>query len=254
MIQAILTDIEGTTSSLSFVKDVLFPYSRRHIADFVRAHAGDAAVRRLLDDARREIGGSPTDDEVIAGLIRWIDQDRKITPLKALQGMIWETGYRQGGFKGHMYEDAARNLRKWHAGGVRLYVFSSGSVQAQKLLFAHTEYGDLTPLFSGYFDTTFGAKREAESYRRIAAAIGLPPARGVFFFYIFYNLSYPAPPRALFFFLSYIMEDRAAARAAGMRTTQLVREGTINARAPHPQVNTFDAVNPDWRGPGGPLN
>src|SRR3990172_6881103 len=224
MIQAILTDIEGTTSSLSFVKDVLFPYSRRHIADFVRAHAGDAAVRRLLDDARREIGGSPTDDEVIAGLIRWIDQDRKITPLKALQGMIWETGYRQGGFKGHMYEDAARNLRKWHARGVRLYVFSSGSVQAQNLLFAHTEYGDLPPLFSGYFDTTFGAKREAESYRRIAAAIGLPPAR--------------------ILFLSYIIEELHAARPAGLRATHPVREGTIDARAPHPQVNTFDAVNP----------
>lgn len=159
MIKAILTDIEGTTSSLSFVKDVLFPYSRERMADFVRRHGQEPAVRLLLDEVARLAGVNHTDDNRITEqLVRWIDEDQKITPLKALQGMIWEEGYRRGDFKGHVYEDAVRNLRRWQERGIRLYVYSSGSVQAQKLLFGHTGYGDLTPLFSGYFDTAVGGK------------------------------------------------------------------------------------------------
>ena len=112
MIKAIVTDIEGTTSSLSFVKDVLFPYARERMADFVRGHVKDAAVTRWLDEVRQIDGSALSNDEVIAQLIRWIDEDKKITPLKALQGMIWEDGYKKGDFKGHMYEDAVRHLRK----------------------------------------------------------------------------------------------------------------------------------------------
>ncbi|MEK7207229.1 MAG: acireductone synthase, partial [Pseudomonadota bacterium] len=126
MIKAIVTDIEGTTSSLSFVKDVLFPYARERMADFVRGHAKDAAVRRWLDEVRQIAGSALSNDEIITQLIRWIDEDRKITPLKALQGMIWEDGYKKGDFKGHIYEDAVRHLRKWKDAGIRLYVYSSG--------------------------------------------------------------------------------------------------------------------------------
>jgi enolase-phosphatase E1 len=222
MIRAIVTDIEGTTSSLSFVKDVLFPYARRRLDGFVRAHAGEPAVHAQLDAVGREAGRPLSDDETIAQLTRWIDEDRKITPLKALQGMIWEAGYRDGDFQGHVYEDAVRHLRAWRTQGIALYVFSSGSVQAQKLLFGYSAFGDLTPLFSGYFDTTIGGKREAESYRRIAGQIGLPPDQ--------------------ILFLSDIREELDAARAAGLHTGWLVRDGTLPADAPHPLARDFDAI------------
>jgi len=222
MIKAIVTDIEGTTSSLSFVKDVLFPYSRAHMAEFVRDHAQEPAVQRELDEVRRLSGKVLTEPEVIEQLLGWIAEDKKATPLKALQGMIWKDGYEKGDFKGHMYEDAVRHLKKWKQAGIRLYVFSSGSVQAQKLLFAHTAYGDLTPLFSGYFDTNIGNKREPDSYRRIAEAIDT------------------APQSVLF--LSDIKEELDAARSAGMQTTWLVRDGTIDPKTAHRQARNFDDI------------
>lgn len=225
MIKAIVTDIEGTTSSLSFVKDVLFPYSRERMAGFVRAHANDAAVRKLLDEVRQIMGGRTGDEKIIVQLVQWIDADKKVTPLKALQGMIWEAGFKQGDFKGHVYEDAVRKLKAWHAQGIKLYVFSSGSVQAQKLLFAYSEYGDLTPLFSGYFDTTVGAKREEDAYRKIAQRIGLAPDN--------------------IMFLSDIKEELDAARAAGMHTTLLARDvNVVPAGCAHTTCLTFDAIAP----------
>ncbi|MCB1728275.1 MAG: acireductone synthase, partial [Gammaproteobacteria bacterium] len=138
MIQAILTDIEGTTSSISFVKDVLFPYAREHMRDFVQTHADEVPVRQALDDVDNAVGHLLNTEDAIDQLIMWIDQDRKITPLKALQGLIWEAGYRDGDFHGHVYPDAVDRLRRWQADGLRLYVYSSGSVYAQKLLFGHT--------------------------------------------------------------------------------------------------------------------
>lgn len=225
MIKAIVTDIEGTTSSLSFVKDVLFPYARAHLRAFVDAHRDDTAVRRLLDHAREIAGGDLSDEAVIDQLLRWIDEDKKIMPLKALQGMIWEEGYRQGRFRGHVYEDAVRGLERWRAAGLKLYVFSSGSVQAQKLLFAHTDYGDLTPWFSSYFDTHIGAKREPAAYAAIARAIGLPPAE--------------------ILFLSDIREELDAAGQVGMHTIWLVRECPADPQAAHRQVASFDDISPD---------
>lgn len=222
MIKAIVTDIEGTTSSLSFVKDVLFPYAREHMASYVREHASNATVAALLDDVRAEVGQDLSIEEVIEQLIRWIDEDRKITPLKTLQGLMWEEGYKQGDFTGHIYNDAMKNLAVWHQQGISLYVYSSGSVYAQKLLFGYTEYGDLNKLFSGYFDTKIGAKIDAASYEKIAQAIGVDPAD--------------------IMFLSDIEAELNAARAAGMQTTWLVREGTINRHAAHHQVRDFDAV------------
>ena len=222
MVKSIVTDIEGTTSSLSFVKDVLFPYARARMGEFIRRHAKDPAVQRVLDEVRRISGKKLTDAEVIDQLTRWIDEDRKITPLKNLQGMIWEDGYRQGDFKGHVYHDAVRQLRNWRRQGISIYVFSSGSVQAQKLLFAHTEYGDLTPLFSGYFDTTIGNKREAGSYRKIAEAIGTKPDE--------------------ILFLSDIIEELDAARAAGMQVIGLVRESVPDLRSAYRQVRNFDEI------------
>ncbi|TAM47090.1 MAG: acireductone synthase [Gammaproteobacteria bacterium] len=221
MIHAILTDIEGTTSSLSFVKEVLFPYSRARMADFIHAHATEPTVRTQLDEVGRAAGRPLTDDEAAAQLITWIDEDRKITPLKALQGMIWEAGYRHGDFLGHVYDDAVRQMRVWKDRGLELYVFSSGSVLAQKLLFRHTAFGDLLPLFTGHFDTAIGNKRETAAYTAIARQIGLPSTE--------------------ILFLSDVREELDAARDAGMQTTQVLREGVIPA-TDHPQVRSFSEI------------
>ena len=225
MIQAILTDIEGTTSSISFVKDVLFPYARERLPAFVVTHADDADVQHWLHEAAKEAGlVSATQQEIIDLLIGWIDADRKSTALKALQGMIWQDGYANGEYRAHVYAEVPARLRAWHTAGKRVYVYSSGSVPAQKLLFAHTEAGDLTPLLSGYFDTETGAKRDATSYRRIAEAIGVPAAQ--------------------ILFLSDIVEELDAAKAAGMRTMLLAR---APARCPdasaHRCVADFDAID-----------
>ena len=222
MIRAILTDIEGTTTSVSFVYDVLFPYARSHLGTFLAAHAADPAVREQLGAVCREVDRPLTDAQAAELLIGWIDDDRKLTPLKALQGMIWEDGYRRGDFTGHVYADAVRNLRAWHDAGIRLYVYSSGSVQAQQLIFRHSDAGDLTPLFAGYFDTRVGGKREPASYRTIADRIGLPPAE--------------------ILFLSDVGEELDAARKAGMQTTWLVRDAAPDPAARHGQVPDFDAV------------
>lgn len=222
MIEAIVTDIEGTTSSLSFVKDELFLYARRKLADFVRARRADPEIVRILEESAHQAGEELDEDGAIARLIQWSDEDRKYTPLKALQGLIWEAGYREGALRGHIYEDVARKLRVWHEAGLRLYVYSSGSVHAQKLLFRHTAYGDLTPLFSGYFDTRTGAKQETESYHRIAGAIDLPPES--------------------ILFLSDILAELDAARAAGLATCWLTREGEPALQTGHPTVLSFDAI------------
>ncbi|HEV7489276.1 MAG TPA: acireductone synthase [Rhodanobacteraceae bacterium] len=224
MIQAILTDIEGTTSSITFVKDVLFPYARKRLPAFVETRSDDAEVQHWLHESAKEAGlVSATQQEMIELLTRWIDADRKSTALKALQGMIWEAGYADGEYRAHVYPEVPQQLGEWQRAGKRLYVYSSGSVNAQKLLFAHTVAGDLTPLFSGYFDTEIGAKRDADSYRRIADAIGVPAADVLF--------------------LSDIVEELDAARTAGMQTTLLARAPAhCPATSSHPCVAEFNAI------------
>lgn len=222
MAQGVVTDIEGTTSALSFVKDVLFPYARERLPGFIREHAGEPAVKALLDEVRAIAGADLDKDELLGQLRAWIDEDRKITPLKALQGLIWEAGYQRGDFTGHVYGDAARRLREWRERGIILGSYSSGSVHAQQLLFAHTGYGDLTPLFSYYFDTGIGHKRDVASYQAIAAAMKIPAAD--------------------ILFLSDIREELDAAREAGMQTIWLVRDGELDSAAEHPQVRDFEAI------------
>lgn len=222
MVKAILTDIEGTTTDIAFVHKTLFPYARAHIADYIRLHAQDTFVREQLAAVEKEAGRVLSLEAGIVQLIQWIDEDRKITPLKALQGVIWAQGYKNGDFTGHVYPDAERRLREWHAAGKKLYVYSSGSVQAQKLIFSHTPYGDLTPLFSGYFDTRVGGKRETAAYTRIAQEIGLAAGE--------------------ILFLSDICEELDAARDAGMQTVWLVRDTALDPAARHPQYRDFDSI------------
>ncbi|WP_372069552.1 acireductone synthase (plasmid) [Tistrella mobilis] len=242
----VLTDIEGTTTDIAFVSEVLFPFARARLRDFLHANAHLPEVAAALDDVRARIraeGGAlpaPTGGRVEAGrdgeidaladrLIAWIDADAKITPLKTLQGLIWADGYADGTLRAHLYPEVAAALRRWHAAGVTLAVYSSGSVAAQLLLFGHTEAGDLNPLFSHNFDTTTGLKVEAGSYTKIAAALGRPP-RDILF-------------------LSDHPGEIAAARSAGMAVIRLDR-----SRAPGspitpddlgvPVAADFDAIDP----------
>ena len=221
-IRAILTDIEGTTSSISFVHDVLFPYASRELPEFVRSNNEHPDVAKLLDDARLEAGeADASTDRVIDILLTWINEDRKATPLKELQGHIWRSGYESGDFTGHMYDDAVDRLRRWSVEGIRLFVYSSGSVAAQRLLFGYSDSGDLTPLFEGYFDTGTGHKKEPDSYRNITAAIALPAGE--------------------ILFLSDVAEELDAADAAGMQTWQLVRDDDV-AVGTHRVAGSFDEV------------
>ena len=221
-VRAIVTDIEGTTTDINFVHKVLFPYAHAKLPDFLRANSDTPAVVEQIDAVRSEMGApDATLEAVIAQLLHWIETDQKVTPLKALQGMVWADGYQRGDFKGHLYSDVAPTLRQWKDLGKALYVYSSGSVQAQKLLFGYSDAGDLTPLFSGYFDTHIGHKREATAYQRIVAELDLPPAAVLF--------------------LSDVIEELDAAKQAGMQTLQLVREGTQPGNT-HACVTRFDEI------------
>lgn len=213
----ILTDIEGTTSSISFVKDVLFPYARDTLPRFVRERGHQPEVRRWLDAVAAENGGLCQDAMIVETLQGWIDGDRKHTALKALQGLLWADGYRNGDFRAHIYADAAAALQRWHAAGRVLAVYSSGSVAAQQLFFGHSEAGDLRPLFSAWFDTEIGGKREAASYARIAAALQRAPRQIVF--------------------LSDVVAELDAARVSGLRTV------LVDRREDYPQPRLGDAAN-----------
>ncbi|MGB9151478.1 MAG: acireductone synthase [Alphaproteobacteria bacterium] len=222
MIEAIVTDIEGTTSSLSFVKDVLFPYANSKLADFVTQRAQTPQIQEILHEVRKiENAPDMTVQECIAVLLNWAANDKKIGPLKTLQGMIWEDGYKQGVLKGHIYEDAATTLKQWHAAHIPLYVYSSGSILAQKLLFGHTTYGDLTPLFLDYFDTGIGGKLESDSYMHIATKLNKKPEH--------------------ILFLSDHVGELNAAWSAGFSTVLLDRDGNTTDDGSHPKISDFNS-------------
>jgi len=156
--------IGGTTRRIEFVRDVLFPFARKRLPAFVETHGNRPDVQHWLHEAAREAGMIEAErQEVVELLLQWIAQDRKSTALKALQGMIWKEGYESGAYRAHVYPEVAARLRAWRADGLRLYVYSSGSVPAQQLFFRYSEAGDLTPLFAGNSDTETGPNRQAQS-------------------------------------------------------------------------------------------
>jgi enolase-phosphatase E1 len=217
---AVVLDIEGTVGSIRFVKDVLFPFARSRLRPFVLAHRTQPEVVGLLDAVRAETGVADLDGQ-IDQLERWSDADRKITPLKALQGLVWAGGYASGELVAHLYDDALAALQRWAAARLPVYIYSSGSIAAQKLYFAHTRAGDLTPGLAGYFDTTTGPKQEAASYRRIAAAIGRPAGD--------------------LLFLSDVAAELEAAAAAGFQAVQVRREPPVDGLF-EPSITTFDQL------------
>ena len=221
-IRAILLDIEGTTTPIAFVHQVLFPYARARIHDYLEQ--SDIALLRAEYAAEPRSADLPAWDP--EAYVYWLmDRDRKSTALKALQGRIWEAGYRAGELtgKGEVYADVRPALERWHAAGKTIAIFSSGSVQAQRNLFANTTAGDLSPLLSGYFDTTTGPKREARSYRQIAATLRQEPRDMLF--------------------ISDVTAELDAAREAGMRTALCVREVESPIPDPnptnHPRIRSF---------------
>ena len=209
----ILMDIEGTTSSISFVKDVLFPYFLLNIDDINKLsnikevkYAFGQVLRIVKREENRDI---TTSEEVILELKKWCGQDLKITPLKTLQGILWQKGYQNGELLGHVYDDVPVMLENWNLLGKKMGIFSSGSVNAQKLLFSHSVKGNLSTYFSNYFDTNIGSKRDSDTYSLITKQLALPSNR--------------------ILFLSDVIEELAAADMAGMKTIQITREGNLQS-------------------------
>jgi enolase-phosphatase E1 len=223
--RGVLTDIEGTTTPLSFVLDVLFPYARRRLdAACASGEPRFAEVLRLLRQDYEEEKRSGADLPELgngAPYAHWLmDRDRKSPGLKKLQGLLWEDGYRTGELKGAVYPDVAEALRTWKERGLGIRVFSSGSVLAQKLLFGHSDQGDLLPFFDGFHDTGTGAKQNPSSYTAIARAFGLPPCD--------------------ILFLSDVTAELDAARTAGLQTGLFLRPGNRPAEANgHPVLRSF---------------
>ncbi len=226
MISCVLTDIEGTTSSIEFVHKVLFPYSRSNFYKFLSTTEDkdvQAVVLALWTEHLGQASGTSADLARVAKLLQdWIDQDLKNSQLKALQGKIWRQGYEAKAYRGHVYADVQPLLERWKNKGLHLAVYSSGSVEAQKLLFKYSEAGDLTPLFSCYFDTGVGHKRDRTSYAHIAEKLKLDPER--------------------ILFLSDIKEELDAAELTGFKTCQLMRD-PLPKKGHHPQAENFKKVD-----------
>lgn len=230
-LHTVLLDIEGTTTPIKFVYDVLFPYARKRTKNFLSSHLADEDVRAdingLSEQCARDIenGLNPplirdfSSEELIESTTRYVhwlmDRDSKATPLKSLQGKIWKEGYKAGQLLSQVFDDVPRAFEKWSEESIGICIYSSGSSFAQELLFAHTEAGDLTGFIKDYFDTKVGAKLEKESYLRIADALGLSPVEIAFF--------------------SDVTDELRAARAAGFQTVLCLRPGN----PPQPDASDY---------------
>ncbi len=220
-IKALLIDIEGTTSSLSYVKDIMFPYSKQRLKSFLSEHWQEERVSSIIKKLEERLGKRLDLEEAVKIFEDWIDRDVKEPLLKELQGHIWEVGFMSGELKGHIYEDAYKKIKEWKEKGYKLYIYSSGSVKAQRLFFSNTQYGDITALFDGFFDTSIGGKREKDSYLAIAKSLGLKPED--------------------FLFLSDVEEELNSASLAGMKTIKVDRYNSGQG-SKHRAVKSFFEV------------
>jgi enolase-phosphatase E1 len=224
-VRGILLDIEGTTTPISFVYDVLFPFVRRHVPQYLK-HADLTDLKREYDEEVRKGAHPPPWSAEPAAYIYWLmDQDRKSTALKNIQGKIWREGYENGELHGEVFPDVPPALERWQRGGVDVRIFSSGSILAQRLLFSSTAVGDLTAFLRGYFDTTTGPKSDPASYSSIAKSFDVATSD--------------------ILFISDVTRELDAARAAGMQTLLCIRPGN-HPQPPHDHktITTFDAISP----------
>lgn len=235
--RGILLDIEGTTSSIRFVYDVMFPYVRRELDSFLNANWG---TKDLLDacnliaiDAGHEsleawVGKNAKEEDarkvVRKEVMQLMDGDVKATGLKQLQGLIWKAGFNSGEMKAHLYDDVLPAIKKWHNAGIDIRIYSSGSVAAQKLFFGHTIQGNILKYFSGHYDTTIGGKKEADSYRHITGEFRCPASD--------------------ILFISDVVEELEAAKAAGLETALSIRpENNPQPENNFPSITSFDKIN-----------
>jgi enolase-phosphatase E1 len=221
--RGILLDIEGATTPISFVYDVLFPYARAHAHEHL-VHEDLGLLRREHDQDVRNAISPPAWSEPPLEYVHWLmDQDRKSTGLKALQGKIWQDGYARGELHGVVFSDVPPALQRWRERGLDVRIFSSGSVLAQRLIFSTTNAGDLTVFLNGYFDTTTGPKTEPSSYAQIAKRFELKPSE--------------------ILFISDVTRELNAARQAGMQTRLCIRPGNPPQPAEfHRTLSTFDQI------------
>ncbi len=219
--KAALLDIEGTTTRVSFVHDVLFPYSFEHMDTFLEKNQNSVEIKAALEEVSKELKKSIALSDLSQTLKKWIKDDVKHPQLKKIQGMIWKSGYESGELKSHIYEDVIPALKSWKENGISLSIYSSGSIEAQKLLFSHTEKGDLTPLFDNYFDLSTGSKKDMASFQKIAQKINIAPEEIVF--------------------LSDIEEELTAAAQAKFLVFQVLREGTL-ATEKFPIIESFNEL------------
>jgi enolase-phosphatase E1 len=222
MTKFILMDIEGTTSSISFVHETLFPYAKEKMLEFIRIHKEVPEVQDILTKLCAEQASGLSLPAAAELFNKWIDEDKKHGLLKRIQGLIWKEGFENGELRGHLYPEVASIMKKWKDTGIDLGIYSSGSVQAQKLLFKYSVEGDLTPILSSYFDTEVGHKGEVQSYQNIVKELGLEPSE--------------------VHFLSDITEELDAAKLAGLNVTQLFRN-ELPATKNHPHVTSFSELD-----------
>ncbi|MCF1427943.1 MAG: acireductone synthase [Shewanella sp.] len=222
-IRAIVVDTAGTTTDLDFIHNVLFPYSVKALPEFLERNQHNVLVDNCICDVR-DIALEPDASlqRVTEILQQWVAEDRKATPLKTLQGLIWKEGYAKGEFKGHIYPDFIEAIKRYTAQNIRVYSFSSGSTEAQAMLFGHSDGGDLTPLFNGHFDTRTGSKLDKQAYLNILNTISLKAKQVLF--------------------VSDMQEELKAASAAGLQVCQMVREDSArfsNFRT----ISNFEQLN-----------
>jgi len=230
MTKVILLDIEGTTTPIDFVHKKLFPFAETRMAEFVLESFEDLRdeIEQLVEEHTRYNDAENLDPNspgsVSAYLVHLIKVDRKSTPLKSIQGKIWQVGYESGELKSEIFPDVPPALERWTAAGKIIAIYSSGSVLAQKLLFKYTDHGDLTPYISAYFDTTSGGKRESESYRKIASELSLPPEE--------------------ILFVSDVLAELDAANNAGFQTALSIRKGNAvtEDNQHYPFIKSFDQL------------
>ena len=240
--RALVLDIEGTTTPIEFVYQVLLPFARAHASEYLARNQESTVCREAVALLRQEYAADPLSDAAqdsgpagadaapdfspavaLRYIDRLMDQDRKSPGLKALQGLIWQNGYNSGELRGQVFPDVAPAFKRWRARGLDIYIYSSGSVLAQRLLFGSTTAGDLTTFLKGYFDTAVGSKASPDSYVAIAARVQIPP------------------PKILF--VSDVVDELDAARRSGMQTALCVRGGEpASGTGTHPVIRSFDAI------------
>lgn len=236
--KSIICDIEGTTSSIRFVKDTLFPYALKNVEEYLKANWNEDATKTVVaalreqaeEDKKAELEGALTipagdSEDIIPDIVKYVEwqtsRDAKTGSLKTLQGLIWAKGYKDGSIKGHVYEDVSKALAQWTEGGRKVYIYSSGSVDAQKMLFEHSEQGDLVKYLAGHYDTKLGAKTEKDSYEALLKNIEASAEEALF--------------------LTDVVAEAKAAKEAGLNVVVLDRPG--NAELSEDDRKEFTVVS-----------